>query len=64
MTIERKALQKDTRKVNYIACLMDNSSDIEINRKHPAIIICRKGGDIKCRAQQECCARFAGINTF
>ncbi|MCO7125234.1 alpha/beta hydrolase [Sporolactobacillus shoreicorticis] len=44
MIIKTEQLWKNDKKTDYVAYLMDNSTDIEPNRKHSAMIICGGGG--------------------
>ncbi|WP_196594578.1 alpha/beta hydrolase [Pectinatus sottacetonis] len=47
MLVEKRLLWENNDKINYVAYLMDNSPDIENERKHPAIIICGGGGFVR-----------------
>ncbi len=44
MIVEKSVLREDNEKVFYTRYLLDNSPEIEANRKRPAMIICPGGG--------------------
>lgn len=47
MVVEKRLLWDHNDKINYVTYLMDNSPDIEYERKHPAIIVCGGGGFVR-----------------
>lgn len=44
MNVEKCVLRPDNEKVYYTKYLIDNSPEIEADRKHPAMIVCPGGG--------------------
>ncbi|GAJ25606.1 acetyl esterase family enzyme [Liquorilactobacillus sucicola DSM 21376 = JCM 15457] len=62
MKLEKKFLWSNGSKANYCAYLMDNSVDIELKRKHPAIIICGGGGFARITSREQEPAAFYFLN--
>ncbi len=54
MTVEKRNLWQDDRQSSYTMYLLDNISEIEPDRRHPAIVICGGGGYLRItRREQE-----------
>lgn len=62
MRVERHKLWKDSEGVYYTSYLIDNNSEIEIDRLRPAVIICGSGGYIRVSERESEATAFYFLN--
>jgi acetyl esterase/lipase len=53
MIIEKERLWEDDTHAKYVKYLMDNSQEIQSDRKHPAIVVCGGGGFLKISEREK-----------